>query len=55
MSAFGIELDVGIAVGSVAQGMVVEAYGFGAAFGLTAAIPLLTLAVYWIGSNKRSH
>jgi len=55
MSTFGIGMDLGIGIGSVAQGMVVEVYGFGAAFGLTAAIPLLTLAVYWIGINKRSH
>jgi MFS family permease len=53
MSTFGIGLDVGIGIGSVVQGMVVEGYGFGAAFGLTAALPLVAVAVYWVA--KRGH
>jgi len=47
MSTFGIGLDVGIGIGSVVQGMVAEAYGFGATFGLTATVTLLAVAVYW--------
>jgi predicted MFS family arabinose efflux permease len=53
MSTFGIGMDVGIGIGSVVQGMVVEAYGFGAAFGLTAALPLAAVAAYWVA--KRAH
>jgi MFS family permease len=53
MSTFGIGLDVGIGIGSVVQGMVAEAYGFGAAFGLTATVTLLAVAVYW--ATKRGH
>jgi len=53
MSTFGIGLDVGIGIGSVVQGMVAEAYGFGAAFGLTATVTLLAVAVYW--AAKRGH
>jgi MFS family permease len=53
MSTFGIGLDLGIGIGSVVQGMVVEGYGFGAAFGLTAALPLVAVAVYWVA--KRGH
>jgi len=53
MSTFGIGLDVGIGIGSVVQGMVAEAYGFGAAFGLTAVLTLLAVAAYW--AAKRGH
>jgi MFS family permease len=53
MSTFGIGLDVGIGIGSVVQGMVAEAYGFGAAFGLTAVLTLLAVAAYWVA--KRGH
>jgi MFS family permease len=53
MSTFGIGMDVGIGIGSVVQGMVAEAYGFEAAFGLTAALTLVTVVVYWI--TKRGH
>ena len=53
MSTFGIGMDVGIGIGSVVQGMVVEAYGFGAAFGLTAALPLVAVVAYWV--VKRAH
>jgi len=53
MSTFGIGLDVGIGIGSVVQGMVVEAYGFDAAFGLTAILTLLAVAPYW--AAKRGH
>jgi predicted MFS family arabinose efflux permease len=48
MSTFGIAMDIGIGLGSVIQGMVVEAYGFGYAFGLTAILPLFSVAVYGI-------
>ncbi len=48
MSTFGIGMDVGIGIGSVAQGMVAEAHGFGAAFGLTAALTLVSMAAYWL-------
>jgi MFS family permease len=51
MSTYGIGMDVGIGVGSLVQGAVVETYGFGAAFGLAAALPLAALAVYWAGNG----
>ena len=47
MSTYGIGLDVGMCLGSVVQGMAVEFWGFGTAFGLSAALPLFTMAVYW--------
>jgi MFS family permease len=53
MSTFGIGMDVGIGIGSVVQGMVAEAYGFEAAFGLTAVLTLLSVAAYW--GAKRAH
>jgi MFS family permease len=53
MSTFGIGLDVGIGIGSVLQGMIAEAYGFEATFGLTATVTLLAVAVYW--AAKRGH
>jgi MFS family permease len=53
MSTFGIGLDVGIGIGSVVQGMVAEAYGFGGTFGLTAVVTLLSVAAYW--AAKRGH
>ncbi len=53
MSTFGIGLDVGIGIGSVVQGMVAQAYGFGTTFGLTAVLTLLSVAVYW--AAKRGH
>jgi MFS family permease len=53
MSTFGIGLDVGIGIGSVVQGMVAEAHGFGATFGLTAVLTLLSVAAYW--AAKRGH
>ena len=39
MSTYGIGMDIGIGLGSVTQGIVVEGFGFGAAFGLAAAVP----------------
>jgi MFS family permease len=54
MSTFGIGMDVGIGIGSIAQGMVVEAYGFGAAFGLTAAVPLLSGGAYWVAKRAQA-
>ena len=53
MSTFGIGMDVGIGIGSVVQGMVAEAYGFEAAFGLTAVLTVLSVAAYWLA--KRGH
>ena len=55
MSTFGIGMDVGIGIGSVVQGVVVEAYGFGAAFGLTAAIPLVAVLGHWAAVNKGAY
>ncbi|MDH4266857.1 MAG: MFS transporter [Deltaproteobacteria bacterium] len=54
MSTFGIGMDVGIGIGSVVQGMVVEAYGFGAAFGLIAALPLAAVAAYWVAKGAHA-
>jgi MFS family permease len=54
MSTFGIGLDVGIGIGSVVQGMVAQAYGFGASFGLTAFLTLLSVAAYWVGKRGDS-
>ena len=54
MSTFGIGMDVGIGIGSVAQGMVIEAYGFGPAFGLTAVLPVATMAAYWAAKRGRA-
>jgi MFS family permease len=53
MSTYGIGMDVGIGIGSVVQGMVAEAYGFGAAFGLTAVLTLVAVPAYWLA--KRLH
>jgi MFS family permease len=53
MSTYGIGMDVGIGIGSVVQGMVVEFYGFGAAFGLTAVLTLVAVPAYWVA--KRTH
>ncbi len=52
MSTYGIGLDVGIGVGSVAQGMAAEAWGFGAAFAIAAALPLAAVAGYRIANRK---
>lgn len=52
MSTFGIGMDVGIGIGSVVQGMVAEAYGFGAAFGMTAAFTLVSIAAYWLPKRE---
>ena len=46
MSTYGIGMDIGIGLGSVTQGIVVEGFGFGAAFGLAAAVPLLAVVLY---------
>jgi MFS family permease len=46
MSTYGIGMDVGIGLGSVIQGAVVESFGFGAAFGMAAAVPLAAVAAY---------
>jgi MFS family permease len=54
MSTFGIGLDVGIGIGSVVQGMIAEAYGFEATFGLTATVTLLAVAVYWAAKRGRA-
>jgi len=54
MSTFGIGMDVGIGVGSVVQGMVIEAYGFGPAFGLTAVLPMAAMAAYWAVMRGRT-
>ena len=57
MSTFGIGMDVGIGIGSVVQGMVAETYGFGATFGLTAALTLVSMAAYWLRGRgcKKGH
>jgi MFS family permease len=47
MSTYGIGMDVGIGIGSVAQGAVAETYGFGAAFALAAVLSLVSVAAYW--------
>jgi predicted MFS family arabinose efflux permease len=44
-------MDVGIGIGSVVQAMGVEAYGFDAAFGLTAAFTLAAVAAYWAAKS----
>jgi MFS family permease len=51
MSTYGIGMDVGIGTGAAVQGMVVEAYGFGAAFSLAAALPLVAVAAYWVAKK----
>jgi hypothetical protein len=43
-------MDVGIAIGSVTQGMVIQSHGFQTAFGLAAAAPLLMLGVYRVAA-----
>jgi len=43
MSTYGIGMDIGIGLGSMILGTVVESFGFGAAFGLAAAVPLASV------------
>jgi MFS family permease len=46
MSTFGIGMDIGIGVGSILLGVMVERAGFSVAFGLAGAVPLALLGAY---------
>jgi MFS family permease len=47
MSTYGIGMDIGVAIGSIMLGIVIEQSGFGVAFGLAALVPLATLLIYF--------
>ncbi len=46
MSTFGIGMDIGIGLGSILLGVIIEASGFGVAFTVAGLVPVVFLALY---------
>jgi MFS family permease len=47
MSTYGIGMDIGVAIGSMMLGVIIERSGFGVAFGAAAMAPLVTLILFF--------
>ncbi|MCL4535875.1 MAG: MFS transporter [Bacteroidetes bacterium] len=54
MSTFGIGMDVGIGVGSVLLGMIIEQAGFPVSFAVAGAVPLAMLLAYALVTWRRA-
>jgi MFS family permease len=46
MSTLGISMDLGMGIGSIFPGFIIEGHGYGPAFGIAAVMPLALLAIY---------